>query len=297
MMIDLSLDCDGLCYGYDIETDNSYIIDLESGNATLLGPLGFDASYGQGMSIDHKTGVIYLSAVNGSTLTGQLRTLDPVTGGTTLIVDWGFEQISAFAIESSCSPPCTVGTATNPVPSNGATNIPISENILTWNNGNGTDQVKVYFGEMGNLELYYDGQVIDSIELPLLNYSKTYVWRVLCKNEICETLGLVWSFTTMDNPNHVDFEDETPKPFLVQHNFPNPFNPATTIIYQLPEFSFVTLKVYDVLGNEVATLVNEEKPAGKYGVEFHGAGLPRGIYFYQLRTGSYVETKKMVLLK
>ncbi len=301
MMIDLSINCDGICYGYDIETDNSYIIDLESGNAALLGPLGFDANYGQGMSIDHSTGIIYLSVVNNSSLTGQLRTLDPVTGGTTLLVDWGFEQISAFAIESSCSPPCTVGAATNPVPSNGATNIPISENILTWNNSSGTDQVKVYFGEIGNLELFYDGQTIDSVELPLLNYSQTYVWRVLCRNEECGTLSLVWSFTTMDNPNQVEFEDETPIRFLIQQNYPNPFNPTTKIKYQIPEISFVTIKVYDVLGNEVVTLVNEEKPAGSYEIEFQSTmgsrQLASGIYYYQLMAGHYVETKKMILLK
>ncbi len=59
----------------------------------------------------------------------------------------------------------------------------------------------------------------------------------------------------------------------------------------------VTLKVYDILGNEVATLVNEEKPAGTYEVEFNASGLPSGVYFYQLKTGSFVETKKMLLLK
>jgi len=85
---------------------------------------------------------------------------------------------------------------------------------------------------------------------------------------------------------------------LVQ-NYPNPFNPTTTINYQIPELIFVTLKVYDVLGNEIATLVNEEKPAGKYNVEFRidNLELTSGIYFYQLRVGSYIETKKMVLLK
>jgi len=85
--------------------------------------------------------------------------------------------------------------------------------------------------------------------------------------------------------------------YNLSQNFPNPFNPTTTIKYQIPEISFVTLKVYDVLGNEIATIVNEEKPAGSYDVEFDGIGLPSGIYFYHLRAGSFVETKKMVLLK
>ncbi len=83
----------------------------------------------------------------------------------------------------------------------------------------------------------------------------------------------------------------------LSQNYPNPFNPITTINYQNPEFSFVTLKLYDVLGNEAATLINEEKPAGEYEVQFNGNELTSGIYFYQLKAGNFVETKKMVLMK
>jgi hypothetical protein len=85
--------------------------------------------------------------------------------------------------------------------------------------------------------------------------------------------------------------------FYLSQNYPNPFNPSTTITYQIPELSFVTLKVYDVLGNEIATLVNEEKPAGRYEVEFDGTGLPSGIYFYRLQANDFVNTNKMILLK
>jgi hypothetical protein len=95
-----------------------------------------------------------------------------------------------------------------------------------------------------------------------------------------------------------------PTKFNLFQNYPNPFNPSTTIKYQIPEISIVTLIVYDVLGNEVATLVNEEKPAGSYEVEFNSHSglsgirdLSSGIYFYQLKVGSFVETKKMILLK
>ena len=85
--------------------------------------------------------------------------------------------------------------------------------------------------------------------------------------------------------------------YTLNQNYPNPFNPSTTIKYEIPERSFVTVKIYDVLGNEINALVNEEKPAGEYEVEFDGTNLPSGVYFYQLRAGSYLETKKMVLLK
>jgi len=91
------------------------------------------------------------------------------------------------------------------------------------------------------------------------------------------------------------------KGFNLEQNFPNPFNPKTIISYQLPKNAYVTLKVYDLLGNELASLVNEEKPAGSYEVEFQSAiggwQLTSGMYFYQLKVGNYVETKKMILIK
>ena len=97
--------------------------------------------------------------------------------------------------------------------------------------------------------------------------------------------------------------------FLLYQNYPNPFNPTTKIGFQIADFGFVSLKVYDVLGNEVAELVNEEKAPGSYEVEFSSGliyqTISTGVYFYQLRAGdpstssgqSFVETKKMLLMK
>ena len=90
---------------------------------------------------------------------------------------------------------------------------------------------------------------------------------------------------------------ELPELFVLTQNYPNPFNPSTSIQYTVSSRQFVRLKVYDVLGNEVATLVNEEKAAGTYAVEFNAKDLPSGIYFYRLQAGSFVETKKMILMK
>jgi hypothetical protein len=85
--------------------------------------------------------------------------------------------------------------------------------------------------------------------------------------------------------------------FELFQNYPNPFNPSTKICWQSPIGSQQTLKIYDILGNGVATLVDQYKPAGKYEVEFDAASLPSGVYFYQLRAGEFVSTKKMILLK
>ncbi|MEO8230753.1 MAG: T9SS type A sorting domain-containing protein, partial [Ignavibacteriota bacterium] len=88
-----------------------------------------------------------------------------------------------------------------------------------------------------------------------------------------------------------------PEEYLLSQNYPNPFNPSTKISWQSPVGSHQSLKVYDILGNEVATLVDEYKPAGSYEVEFDASRLTSGIYFYRLQAGSFVETKKMILLK
>ena len=85
--------------------------------------------------------------------------------------------------------------------------------------------------------------------------------------------------------------------FLLTQNFPNPFNPSTTIEFRIQESELISLKVYDVLGNDIATLVNEYKTSGSYEIEWNASNYPSGIYFYQLRAGNFIETKKMVLLK
>ena len=85
--------------------------------------------------------------------------------------------------------------------------------------------------------------------------------------------------------------------FKLLQNYPNPFNPTTRLQYTISSVQFVSLKVFDILGKEVKTLVNEEKPKGEYETEFNGSGLPSGIYFYTLRAGEFVQTKKMMLIK
>jgi hypothetical protein len=110
---------------------------------------------------------------------------------------------------------------------------------------------------------------------------------------------------TSEYSNVIEVEVRSPSTFSLEQNYPNPFNPSTKIRYSVAnvisngakQSTIVALKVYDVLGNEIATLVNEEKPAGSYEVEFFADGLTSGIYFYKLQTGSYSETKKMILMK
>jgi hypothetical protein len=123
--------------------------------------------------------------------------------------------------------------------------------------------------------------------------------NIISYTDSCSSLWLVKDATD------INVIDETLQSVIIdyrlQQNYPNPFNPATIIKYQLPAGSHVTLKIYDLLGREVATLVNEERPTGSYEIEFSAIGgatnLSRGIHFYKLQAGAFVETKKMILLR
>jgi hypothetical protein len=90
---------------------------------------------------------------------------------------------------------------------------------------------------------------------------------------------------------------QLPNQYTLEQNYPNPFNPTTTIEFKLPETSHVTLKVYDILGREVASLVNEVKSSGNYKINFNAGNLASGVYFYRIEAGKFIATKKLLLLK
>ncbi len=138
---------------------------------------------------------------------------------------------------------------------------------------------------------------VDTVYSAYLNTSSEYYWRVRSENINSYS---EWSPPVYFSTATSDIEEsKILYEFRLSQNYPNPFNPTTTIKYQIPEISFVTIKVYDVLGNETATLINEEKPAGEYNVEFRidNLELTSGIYFYKLQAGNFTITKKMVILK
>ncbi len=138
------------------------------------------------------------------------------------------------------------------------------------------------------------------------NISETWIDTIIILNNSINNSSLA-IHTLIDYPVGVGNEiDNLPATFSLSQNYPNPFNPSTKIKFEIPDQvrndnRFVTLKVYDVLGNEIATLVNEEKQPGTYEVEFNTSSIKHlpstGIYFYQIKAGNYTETKKMILLK
>jgi hypothetical protein len=104
-----------------------------------------------------------------------------------------------------------------------------------------------------------------------------------------DTLAAVTSVETIDN--------SAPENFILSQNYPNPFNPSTTIQFSIPEQSFVTLEVFNTLGEKITTLVQEELNAGNYKHDWNSKNLPGGVYIYRLITTNHSETKKMLLLK
>ena len=92
-------------------------------------------------------------------------------------------------------------------------------------------------------------------------------------------------------------KNQLPHEYALYQNYPNPFNPSTTVRYDLPRTTFVTLSIFDVLGRQISTIVEEEKPAGAYQVNVYAPNLPSGVYFYRLQARDFVKTKKFVLLR
>jgi hypothetical protein len=154
------------------------------------------------------------------------------------------------------------------------------------------------FGLSSNGEIVWfedaSGTLLDSITFPAMGTTQSYgrlpdggVWQLL--NTI--TRG----FTNV--PVGINDDLNLVSDFILNQNFPNPFNPSTTILYQIPNRGDVTLRIFNLLGSEVALLVNETQDAGAYKVEFNARNLSSGIYFYQLKAGSFTETRKLSLLK
>lgn len=102
---------------------------------------------------------------------------------------------------------------------------------------------------------------------------------------------------TVTSTTGIEKEDETPNSFLLIQNYPNPFNPSTTISFSLPKDQNVSLIVYNVLGNQIQTLINKYLPLGNYSLKFDAANLPSGIYFYRIQSEQFSQVKKMILTK
>jgi len=158
------------------------------------------------------------------------------------------------------------------------------------------------FINLGNLILDKNtgrilGRIIYNYQgyFPIFFTSNELLYR--CDANIAHQYELVqiMEYTIITNIGSVNNSDV--KEYFISQNYPNPFNPITKINYSLPNSELVQIKVFDVLGNEIKTLLNDYKQAGNYEVEFDASNIPSGVYFYRMISGSYLETKKMMLLR
>jgi hypothetical protein len=302
-MIAIAINSSGVGYGYELMNDNNaYTFDPVSGTSTLLGPIGFNAEYGQDMDIDIETSIIYLAAFNHDNNSGELRTMDQNTGMTTLLYPL-LDQISVLEFDNEYS--------VTPVELISFTALQSENNILlewqtaTETNNQGFEVQRSFRGSEFEPIAFVNG---NGTTTEVHAYS--YTDNNLKEGSYSYRLKQVDFDGTFEYSNVVEVNEAAPAVFALDQNYPNPFNPSTKIKFTVPtppissplvkgrtKEGFVTLKVFDILGNEVATLVNEEKTPGKYVVEFNATNLPSGIYFYKLQAGSFIETKKMILLK
>ena len=150
----------------------------------------------------------------------------------------------------------------------------------------------------GNI-LFEDSTVTENhYTIDSLENNKDYYWRVNAKNSMgtC-SWSEIWSFTTTKSSSAEGDNNLIPSLFSLGQNFPNPFNLSTTISFDLPVKSFVSLKIFDLAGSEVATLVSEELMGGSYAMHWNAEDMPGGIYFYRMQTSSFRETRKLVLIR
>jgi uncharacterized Ntn-hydrolase superfamily protein len=233
----------------------------------------------------------YLQIVVSDTPVGK----DPIDSLQTLFDDWKqslFTTVDPFLSELIVEP--------DTLPANG-----ISEAIVTISPKNNSDtlltpglNIQIYNTGVGTLSSVTDlsnGIYEATITAPVAMGTDTISAIVISGTDTVEIFQKAVVY--YDNPVSINDKPISSNEFYLFQNSPNPFNPSTVISYQLPRNGNASLTVYDVLGNQVATLVDEFRPAGKYKVEFDAAKLPSGIYFYKLQVENFLDTKKMILIK
>jgi len=141
------------------------------------------------------------------------------------------------------------------------------------------------------------GGILQSSTTSAIYYDSTFPGYFNFKFEIMSDGWCYWKDSTQLLVTGIKSEEIFPTEFALSQNYPNPFNSSSVIKYSIPKSSQVSLKIFNTLGQEIETLVNEEKPVGTYEVNWNAANLPSGVYFYRLKVGDFVETKKMILLK
>jgi hypothetical protein len=263
-----------------------YTIDPTTAIPTLVGPIGFDKvgaiEFGPG-------GILYGGVGTGVANAGALISIDPSTGAGTLIGSTGFLGISGLSFFPGIVPVELTSFTAN---ANDNGNVELNWSTATEINNQMFEierrKTEGQFTTIGYVEGY--GTTTEPQEYSYIDNAVetgTYFYRL----KQIDFLG------TYEYSDEIEVEVIAPSEFTLEQNYPNPFNPSTQITYQLAQNSNVVLKVYNLLGKEVAVLVDEHKEAGIHKVNFDASSLPSGVYLYKIETAGLIKTKKMMLMK
>lgn len=236
--------------------------------------------------------------------TGSQYTVSGLQNGTSY--QWRVNA-SNSAGTSDWSPTWTFTTATgvqvpgNVIlisPLNNSTGADFGSVTLVWTKGSNSPESEFQVDKNSTFSSPVFSGTVSGIEATIQNLDPgtTYYWRVRGKNgTVYGSWSSIWNFMT-EGVTSVE-DNSIPNEFKLEQNYPNPFNPATSIKYKVASITNVKLAVYDILGREVATLVDEIKPPGTYEVSFDASRLSAGMYVYTIQAGKFSETRKMLLLK
>ena len=210
-----------------------------------------------------------------------------IAGTSTYSQRWRFETMGVPTQVALVSPPNNASNVKSPV-------------ALAWHPAATAETYHLQLATDSSFTLgivLNDSLIVDTARTAdsLTNSSK-YFWRVRAKNVVGSgAYSDVWRFTTV--LTYATGIEGLPREFALKQNYPNPFNPSTTIQYDVPTSSHVLLKVYNLLGQAVGTLVDEAKQPGRYAATWECRNLPTGVYFYRMQASEFVQTKKLILLR
>jgi hypothetical protein len=298
LQVAINLACSpaGQLYTVDIATDILYSVDKTTGATTAIGTyIGFDASYAQDMEYDLDLDICYMAAYNVTSGDGELRTVNVSTGATTLVAAFtNGAEVCGFAIPYNRPPvPVELTSFKANVNESGvqldwstATEVNNSGFQVERSSGNSFEVIGFVGGHGTTTEIQNYSYLDNSVN------SGTYTYR----------LKQIDFDGTFEYSNEIEVDLVGVKEFALGQNYPNPFNPSTIINFSLAVDSKVSLKIFDVLGQEVVTLVNGQLAAGSHPISFNASLLNSGVYFYQIdATGvdgqNFTSTKKMILTK
>jgi hypothetical protein len=197
----------------------------------------------------------------------------------------------------TASPSLTTPVITYPL--HNSTNIPINP-TLKWNAVSGATGYETVLSDKSDMSNVLSAFILGSPSSNISNLAnnKTYYWKVIARNEAATSeWTTIYKFTTLGTSVGVQNIEGLAESYSLSQNYPNPFNPSTVITYTISEPSFVTIKIFNVFGAEIQTLVSENHSIGKYSVAWEPKNITSGVYYYQLKAGKYNEVRKMVYIR